>query len=203
MILNTDESQVVMVDFWAKGLQSYPQKDSLIARAKGLSGIARILKVPVWGVEHASGLNGPMQEEIRSSCQKVLPKLHFDACEEGLAEILKGTSKTSTQGNARSLPKHLQKKEVLNQRTTVLLAGYETHVSVLQTALGLIDMEFDVFLVIDACASAKSLHHDAALDRLAGAGVEIVTLEMVAYEWVSAQDHPSYSEVMELLPDNP
>ena len=200
MIFNTDECQVVMIDFSAKSLQRLPQKNSLVGCAKELARISKILNVPVWGAEHASALNGPMQEEIRSCCQKVMPKLHFDACEEGLSEILRGSSKTTIQGNARSLPKHLQKKEILNERSTILIAGFETHISVLQTALGLIDLEFDVCLVIDACASVNALNHDAALDRLAGAGVEIVTLEMVACEWVSAQDHPSYAEIMKHWP---
>ena len=199
MILNADESQVVLIDFSTKFIEGLDNTNQLLGSATKLAQIAKLLKVPVWGVEQNPDFNGPMVEKIRFLCRKIIPKLHFDACEEGLIELLRAPTKNLTHGNARSLPKHLQKKDTTPDPSTILLAGCETHVSVLQTAMGLIDMEFDVCLVIDASASATVRNHDAALDRLAGAGVELVTLEMVAYEWLSAYDHPSFSEALKIL----
>lgn len=199
MILNADESQVVMIDFSSKFLENFDSTNQFLGSATKLAQIAKLLKVPVWGVEQNPDFNGPMHEKVRYSCRKIIPKLHFDACEEGLIDLLRVPTKNLSHGNARSLPKHLQKKESTPDSSTILLAGCETHISVLQTAMGLIDMEFDVCLVIDASASATARNHDCALDRLAGVGVELVTLEMVAYEWLSAYDHPSFSDVIKLL----
>ena len=54
----------------------------------------------------------------------------------------------------------------------------------LQTALDLLDEDFDVCVVTDACSSRTERNRDAAFDRLAGAGAELVTTEMVVFEWL-------------------
>jgi hypothetical protein len=100
-------------------------------------------------------------------------------------------------GNARSLPRHLQKPAApAPGRDTVVIAGCETHVCLLQTALELLEEEFDVCVVTDACASRTERNRDAAFDRLAGAGAELVTTEMVAFEWLRSADHPRFKEVL-------
>jgi nicotinamidase-related amidase len=104
------------------------------------------------------------------------------------------------QGNARSLPKHLQKSSSdAEHRSTILLAGCEAHVCLLQTALDLLEDEFEVWVVTDACSSRTERNRDAAFDRLAGAGVELVTTEMVAFEWLRSAEHPAFREVQALI----
>jgi nicotinamidase-related amidase len=103
-------------------------------------------------------------------------------------------------GNARSLPKHLQKPDVNTaERNTVLIAGCEAHVCLLQTALDLLEDEFEVWVVTDACSSRTERNRDAAFDRLAGAGAELVTTEMVAFEWLRTAEHPAFKSVLALL----
>jgi hypothetical protein len=118
-----------------------------------------------------------------------------------LGELLRpAQSVAPAQGNARSLPKHLQKPAVAApQRNTVVVAGCEAHVCVLQTALDLLEEEFDVWVVTDACASRTERNRDAAFDRLAGAGVELVTTEMVGFEWLRGADHPAFKTLQELI----
>jgi len=53
--------------------------------------------------------------------------------------------------------------------------------------------------VTDACASRRERDRDAAFDRLAGNGVELVTSEMVIYEWLGDADHPDFREVLQLV----
>ena len=118
--------------------------------------------------------------------------------EEGLGEWLTPPAKP-VQGNARSLPKHLQKANAAPERRTIVLAGCEAHVCLLQTALDLLEDEFDVWVVTDACSSRTERNRDAAFDRLAGAGVELVTTEMVAFEWLRSAEHPEFKAVQALI----
>jgi nicotinamidase-related amidase len=69
----------------------------------------------------------------------------------------------------------------------------------LQTALSLIEEEFDVWVVTDACGSRSARDRDAAFDRLAGNGAELVTVEMVAFEWLESSDHPQFKAVLDLI----
>jgi len=68
-----------------------------------------------------------------------------------------------------------------------------------QTALDLLEEEFDVWVVTDACSSRRERDRDAAFDRLAGAGCELVTTEMVAFEWLRTADHPAFDDVLRLI----
>ena len=103
-------------------------------------------------------------------------------------------------GNARSLPKHLQKAREQEQqaieRPSIVIAGCEAHVCLLQTALELLEEEFEVWVVTDACSSRTERNRDAAFDRLAGAGAELVTTEMVAFEWLRSCEHPAFKDML-------
>jgi len=86
-----------------------------------------------------------------------------------------------------------------NAGAAVVVAGCETHVCVLQTALELLEADFDVWVVTDACGSRTERNRDAAFDRLAAAGCELVTTEMVLFEWLRDAAHPKFREVHALI----
>ena len=90
-------------------------------------------------------------------------------------------------------------REPAAERGTIVIAGCEAHVCLLQTALELVEQEFDVWVVTDACSSRTERNRDAAFDRLAGAGAELVTTEMVAFEWLRTADHPLFRDVQALI----
>jgi nicotinamidase-related amidase len=127
--------------------------------------------------------------------------MHFSAVADGLTDLLRPPVKSRQGGNARSLPKHLQKAAPAPApgRETIVLAGCEAHVCLMQTALGLLEEELDVYVVTDACSSRSERNRDAAFDRLAGAGAELVTTEMVAFEWLRTAEHPLFKEVLTLV----
>ena len=78
------------------------------------------------------------------------------------------------------------------ERGTVVIAGCETHVCLLQSALLLLEADWDVWVVQDACGSRTERNRDAAYDRLAAAGCELVTTEMVGFEWLRDCQHPQF-----------
>ena len=51
----------------------------------------------------------------------------------------------------------------------------------------------------DACGSRTERNRDAAFDRLAAAGAELVSTEMVAFEWLRSADHPAFRAVHSLI----
>jgi nicotinamidase-related amidase len=81
----------------------------------------------------------------------------------------------------------------------MVLAGCEAHVCLLQSALELLDEELEVWVVTDACGSRTERNRDAAFDRLASAGAELVTTEMVLFEWLRTAEHPRFKEVHALI----
>lgn len=199
MLLDAAQSQLVLVDYQTRMLPAIFEGTQVLANAVRLGQLAGLMAVPVWGVEQNPSRLGENVAEVKTLCARTLGKLHFSAVEEGLGEWLRPPAKP-VAGNARSLPKHLQKSVAgPAERNTVLIAGCETHVCLLQTALDLLEDEFEVWVVTDACGSRTERNRDAAFDRLAGAGAELVTTEMVAFEWLRTAEHPAFKAVQALI----
>ncbi|MDP1655914.1 MAG: isochorismatase family protein [Hylemonella sp.] len=203
MLLELDDSQLVLVDYQTRLMPAIQEGAAVLANAQRLARMARLLQVPLWATEENPSALGPNVPELKTLIEqaggKTLAKMQFSAVEEGLGEMLRPPAR-APQGNARSLPKHLQKPATgPAARNTVVIAGCEAHVCLLQTSLDLLEDEFDVWVVTDACGSRTERNRDAAFDRLAGAGAELVTTEMVAFEWLRSAEHPAFKDVLALV----
>lgn len=199
MLLDVTDSQLVLVDYQSRLMPAIFEGPQVLANAVRLARMAQLLDVPVWGTEQNPEKLGPNPPELRGLCQRTLSKMHFSAVSDGLVDWLRPPARPAG-GNARSLPKHLQKPSApAPERATIVLAGCEAHVCLLQTALELIEQELDVWVVTDACSSRTERNRDAAFDRLAGAGAELVTTEMVAFEWLRSADNPVFRDVHALI----
>jgi len=199
MLLDASQSQLVLVDYQARLMPAIFESEAVAQNAVRLGRMARLFEVPAWGTEHNPSKLGESLPDIRALCRRTLSKMHFSGVEEGLGEWLRAPAK-APQGNARSLPKHLQKPAAApEERNAIVIAGCEAHVCLLQTALDLLEDEFEVWVVTDACSSRTERNRDAAFDRLAGAGAELVTTEMVGFEWLRTAEHPALRELLALV----
>lgn len=207
MLLDADDSQLVLIDYQARLMPVIFENEMVVANALRLARMARIMEVPVWGTAQNPdklGQNLPeLQAAIDSAGGKTMAKMHFSAASDGLVEWLRPPVRKPAQGgNARSLPKHMQKPPESQQdegRSMIVIAGCEAHVCLMQTALELLEEEFDVWVVTDACSSRSERNRDAAFDRLAGAGAELVTTEMVAFEWARTCEHLAFRDLLALI----
>ena len=227
MLLEADDSQLLLIDYQTRLMPAIFEGDVVLANAVRLAKIARLLAVPAWGtLQNPQGL-GPMADALAAElalrqpeCGELVEKMAFAEAGEGsaLVELLRPPAPPAPSrskgfqppsGNIRSLPRHLQQKaaaarqaestEPQQVRNTVVLAGCETHICLLQTALELLEQEFEVWVVTDACGSRSAHNRDAAFDRLAGNGAELLTTEMVAYEWIRTAAHPLFREVLAVV----
>ena len=202
MLLDVEESQLVLIDYQAKLMPVIGDGEAVLANALRLAKIANVLDVPVTLTEHCADKLGASDERLAELADVLMNKQSFSAVAEGLSDALmpKPKPQGAPRGNARSLPKHLRKPEVEEpERRTIVIAGCEAHICLLQTALDLLDEEWDVWVVTDACGSRTERNRDAAYDRLAGAGAELVTTEMVVFEWLRTAEHPDFKTLHSLI----
>ena len=207
MLLDADDSQLVLIDYQARLMPVIFENEMVVANALRLARMARLMDVPVWGTAQNPeklGQNLPeLQAAIDSAGGKTMAKMHFSAAADGLVEWLRPPVRKPAQGgNARSLPKHMQKppeSQPDEGRSMIVIAGCEAHVCLMQTALELLEEEFDVWVVTDACSSRSERNRDAAFDRLAGNGAELVTTEMVAFEWARTAEHELFRDILALI----
>ncbi|BDT72466.1 putative hydrolase YcaC [Comamonadaceae bacterium OS-4] len=201
MLMDVDTSQLVLVDYQARLMPAMFESELVLGNAVRLAKLAALMEVPAFYTEQNPGGLGHTVPDLAAALAearaKVLNKMQFSAIEEGLGEWLRPPAKP-VQGNARSLPKHLQKPPA-SERGAIVIAGCEAHVCLMQTALDLLEDEFEVWVVTDACSSRTERNRDAAFDRLAGAGAELVTTEMVVFEWIRTAEHPVFKEAQALI----
>lgn len=84
-------------------------------------------------------------------------------------------------------------------RKTAILAGIETHVCVLQTALDLLEEGFKVVLVTDCVSSRKLKDKETAIQRLIQAGVIPTTYESLLFELTVNAKNAVFKEISKLV----
>ncbi|MGA8157208.1 MAG: isochorismatase family protein, partial [Rhodoplanes sp.] len=89
--------------------------------------------------------------------------------------------------------------EMLADRPEVVVTGCEAHVCVLQTVLSLLDAGRRVYVARDAIGSRREESKEAAIRRMERHGADIVTTEMVVFEWLGTAEHPRFREAAALI----
>jgi len=170
------QSTLLIIDPQTRLMPSIDDGEEIVRRCLQLAMGARELGVHVIGTEENPAGLGPIVAELRGLCDTTLSKYHFAAVDE--------------PGFMERLPQG---------RDTLVVAGCEAHVCVLQTVLGLLAEGGRAVVVADAIGSRDPGNAAAAVERMARHGAEVVTSEMVLFEWLRDATHPSFRQVHKLL----
>lgn len=100
---------------------------------------------------------------------------------------------------APAVPKSSFAADLAFPTATVVVCGCEAHVCVQSTVLALRASGHDVAVVADAVGSRAPANRDAALARMRDHGVDVVTTEMVVFEWLGTSKNPAFREVQALI----
>ncbi|SMN10951.1 Isochorismatase [uncultured Candidatus Thioglobus sp.] len=84
-------------------------------------------------------------------------------------------------------------------RKQVILMGMEAHICVLQTAVQLVELGYQVFVVSDGICSRKKEHYNIALERMIGANIIVCNTESVLFEWLRDATHQHFKPLVSLL----
>jgi nicotinamidase-related amidase len=176
VLLTAESAAVLLIDLQERLMPAIYDGETVVARAVRLAEAARLLNVPIAATEQYPAGLGPTVPPLASYPQAVLAKTAFSAVQDpGFPALLPaGTSE-------------------------IVVAGCEAHVCVLQTVLALRASGRRVLLAADAVGSRDPADRAAAIDRARVHGVEIVTSEMVLFEWLRDAQHPKFREVQNLL----
>jgi len=172
MLMQRENSLFLLVDLQEKLTPHVMDSEPLIKTCQWLLRLAKTLAVPQLVSEHYSRGLGVTVEPLKDLMGMVTPfeKVHF-SCYKDQAFI----DYWQAQG-----------------RKQAIITGIETHVCVLQTAIDMIEAGFEVFVVVDAVSCRKEQDQKYALKRMKQAGVQLVTSEMVFFEWVERAGTPEF-----------
>jgi nicotinamidase-related amidase len=175
LTIDPARSLLLIVDFQSRLMPSIDSSADAVRNTGRLIEMAKLAEVPrLFTEQNPKGL-GPTVEQLPVEQDRLVVKQSFDACRE--ASFL----------------------ERIPQDAQIVVTGCEAHVCVQQTVLGLLADGRKTYVVRDAVGSRSSDNKEAALRRMERHGAEIVTTEMVVFEWLQTADHPHFREGLALI----
>ena len=179
--LEAEKCALVVIDIQEKLLPPIHEKDRLVRNTHLLIRLADLLKVPALvTTQYSKGL-GKLVPEVSTLLPQaqVIDKVQFSCFgSKDFCAALK------------SLP---------GRRNTVLLCGMETHICVMQTALGALNQGYLVHVASDAVGSRSEWNWKIGLQRMRDAGAVISSSEMMMYELLRSSGTPEFKELLPYL----
>ena len=175
--LQPEQCALAVIDIQEKLLAAIWEKERLVRNSEVLIRMANLMHIPVLvSTQYAKGL-GQTVPEIASLLNgaNVIDKMEFGCFGNG--------DYCSALGK-------------LHDRNTLLLCGMETHICVMQTALGALNQGMNVHVAADAVSSRTELNWKLGLGRMQAAGAVISSTEMMLYELMGKSGTPVFKEML-------
>ena len=179
--LDASQCALRVVDIQERLLPPIFQKEQLLKNSQLLIRAAGILKIPaVVTTQYAKGLGNTVPEiaSLLPETEPIDKQLFSCFGSDAFCSMLK------------RLP---------GNRTTVLLCGMESHICVMQTALGALREGYVVHVASDAVSSRTEWNWRIGLSRMQAAGAIISSTETMIYELMKSSGSPAFKELLPFL----
>jgi isochorismate hydrolase len=181
MLCEPDKSALLVIDVQTHLTAIMPAK--VLARLQRNMGLmlnaANLLDIPVFATEqYPAGLGN--KEEIAN----MLPK---------------GSHKYEKTSFSCTGAENFNADLEATGRKQIIIAGMEAHICVIQTAIELVNDDYQVFVVADAICSRHRESYETALLRLRYSGVTVLDAESVIFEWMRDAKNEHFKALQTLL----
>lgn len=182
MKLNRQASQLLIIDVQERLLPVIAESEAMVAKCGQLLEGADLLGVPILiSEQYRKGLGATAAPLLaKGNRAKLMEKMHFSCADDPamLAEI-------ETRARAG--------------RRQCVLAGIEAHICVMQTALDLQALGFEVVLASDGIASRNPAHAAEAKARAQLNGIATAPVESVLFEWMKKSGGETFKKISALV----
>jgi nicotinamidase-related amidase len=175
--MSAADTGLLVIDLQERLLPKIPDAATLVRNTAFLIDAARLLHMTVQCTEQYPRGLGATAPELAQRLPERPDKVVFSSC--AVPSVVEQFRRSA--------------------RPKVILAGIETHVCVLGTALDLLALDFRVYLAVDAVGSRYRIDHDTALRRMEQAGAILTTAETCVFEWIGGASHPQFKAVSALV----
>jgi nicotinamidase-related amidase len=176
-LMQPGDTGLLVVDVQEKLIDRIHNHRDVVRNTEFLIDGARLLGLPVQATEQYPKGLGATVEPLRGKLPERLDKVAFSAC--AVPSVVEAFRRDA--------------------RTKVVVAGIEAHVCVLGSVLDLLDLDFRVYVPVDAVGSRYPIDHEQALRRMEKAGAILTTAETCVFEWVGGADHPKFKQISLLV----
>lgn len=178
-LLNRNKTALIIIDIQERLARVMNKRETVVGNTVKLIRGFKILNAPVFYTEqYPKGLGGT-DPAILQHLDFIEPfvKAGFSVCSS--EEFLQKINMTG-----------------VNQ---LVLAGMETHVCVLQSALDFLQAGFQVYVAADCVCSRKEFDYATALKRLTQKGVTITSTETVLFELMQEAGSDKFKSISQII----
>lgn len=181
MRLDRDSSLLLVIDIQQRLAPAIQDYERVTARTQALVSATELFGIPKLVTEHCPQQIGPLVGPLRSrfAHDELFGKTAFSATDH---------------------PEFVQRVRASGRRQ-VVMTGMETHVCVMQAALGLRAEGLDVWIADDAVGSRPAAQRDRelALARMRAAGCIVAGTETILFEWTKFANDERFRAVLALV----
>ena len=181
MLMNKDDSILLIIDVQENLAPAQESPREVINGCASLLNVAEKLNIPYLIAEQDRGVFGPTMIDLRNVLGE--NARHF---EKDTLSCYKNDA--------------IREAVISSGKKQLIIAGLETHLCILQTALDFAGNGFQVFVVGDSCSSRNGTQSIMGVQRLLHNGVDVVTREMVLFEWIDKSGSDLFNELWERRP---
>lgn len=175
MKISAQNSTLLIIDIQERLLPKINQAEEVLQTAMWCMSLAKELDIPIVLTEHFPENIGKTPEQLRNAVseENILVKTYFSAMQDsGLGQKLNAS------------------------RKQVIVLGTEAHVCVLQTVIDLLEQGYTVYLLAAGLGSRKDNDKQLALNRLEQLGAQIISREMLAFEWLEKAGTTQFKNIL-------
>lgn len=176
MLMNRNDSLLLIIDVQEHLAPAQESPRDVINGCAALLDIAKKLNIPFVVAEQNHKSFGPTMIDLR---------------------IVLGDDVNYHEKDTFSCYKNPEIRKAIEDsgKKQIVIAGLETHICILQTALDLHQAGFEVFVVADACSSRNGMQSALGIQRLLQNNVDVATVEMTIFEWLENSRSAEFKEV--------
>ena len=89
------------------------------------------------------------------------------------------------------------------KRKNVVLYGVEAHICMKQTCFDLLEKEYDVHVVVDACSSMQVTDRNVGIQAMRDAGANVTTFQSIVFELLRTVEDARFKQMLPLLKAGP
>lgn len=175
MKILSSNSTLLVIDVQEKLLPKIYENQEVMKNVIWAIDLAETIGIPAVLTEHCPDKIGTTPAIIREKFEEtdIVAKTYFSAVQEG------------------NLLDHIQKG-----KKQIVVAGTEAHICVQQTVLDLLELDYEVFILDSAVGTRNPIDKERALQRMQQNGAEIITRDMLAFEWLEKAETELFKIVL-------
>ena len=172
------KNALLLIDMQEKIIATIYKKDSIIENIHKLLNAYQILDENIFVSEQ-----NPLK--LGETIPSLLPKVSFNKIQK------MDFSLTSSQ----DFLVELDNKKITN----LIVCGFETHICIQQSVLGLLLKGYEVLVISDAMGSRNNSDHEISLQRMLHKGAIITTTESIIFEICKTSNRKEFKEIRNII----